>query len=139
MDFIIALPIARKHNDSIMVVIDKLTKVAHFIPVKYTHKAINIANIFMKDIFKMHRLPKKIISNRDTKLTSNLWKILFKGLDTQFSFRTAYHPYTNSQIKRTNSICKDMLQMYVMDFPVEWKDYLHLVEFAYNNGYQYSF
>ena len=95
MDFITLLPSTKEHNDSIMVVIDKLTKVAHFIPVKYTYKAINIAEIFMKEIFRMHDLPKSIISDRDTNFTSYLWKTLFSGLDTQLSFSTIYHPQTD--------------------------------------------
>jgi hypothetical protein len=71
MDFIIGLPTTKKQNDSIMVVADKLPKDAHFILVKSTDKAINIAKIFMKENFRMHGLPKTIISNRDAKFTSN--------------------------------------------------------------------
>jgi hypothetical protein len=97
MDFITGLPTTKKKNDSIMVVVDKLSKVAHFIPIKLTHKAINIANIFMKEIFRMHGLPKAIISDRDTKFTSNFWKTLFSGLDTQLNFSTTYHPQTDGQ------------------------------------------
>jgi hypothetical protein len=138
MDFITGLPTTKKQNDSIMVVVDKLTKVAHFIPVKSTHKAINIVEIFMKEIFRMHGLPKTIILDRDTKFTSNFWKALFSGLDTQLNFSTAYHPQTDGQTERTNQIVEDMLWMYVMDCPTKWEEYLHLVEFAYNNGYQNS-
>jgi hypothetical protein len=75
-----------------MVVVDKLSKVAHFIPVKSTFKAINIANIFMKEIFRLHGMPKEIISDRDTKFTSNFWKSLFVGFETKLLFCTAYHP-----------------------------------------------
>jgi hypothetical protein len=82
MNFITRLPKTKKQNDSIMVVIDKITKYEHFILVKSTHKIINIADIFMKEIFRMHGIPKTIISNRDTKFTSNLWKVLFIFLDT---------------------------------------------------------
>ena len=70
MDFITGLLMTWRQHDSIMVVVDKLTKAAHFIPVKSTHKTDDIANIFMKDIFKLHGLPKAIISNRDVKFTS---------------------------------------------------------------------
>jgi hypothetical protein len=92
----------------------------------------------MKEIFRMHGLPKTIISDRDTKFTSNFWKTLFSGLDTQLNFSTTYHPQTDSQTERTNRIVEDMLWMYVMDFPTKWEEYLHLVEFAYNNGYHTS-
>ena len=76
----------RKHY-SIMVVVEKLTKAAHFIPFKSTHKTDDIANIFMKEIFKLHGFPKAIVSDRDVKFTSNLWKGLFADLGTKLKFR----------------------------------------------------
>jgi hypothetical protein len=72
-----------------MIVIDKLSKSAHFIPVKSTYKAINITEIFMKQIFRFHGSPKMVISNRDAKFTSNFWKELFAGLDTNLNFNTS--------------------------------------------------
>ena len=75
-----------------MVVVDKLTKVAHFIPVKSMHKTDDIAKIFMKEIFKLHGLPKAIVSDRDVKFTSNFWKELFAELGTKLNFITTYHP-----------------------------------------------
>jgi hypothetical protein len=104
MDFITGLPTLTKHNDAIMVVVDKLTKSAHFIPVKSTCKAINVANIFMKEIFRLHGRPKEIVSDRDTKFTSNFWKSLMVGLETKLLFRTTYHPQTDGQTERVNQI-----------------------------------
>ena len=76
-----------------MVVVDKLSKAAHFIPVKTTHiKAANIADIFMKQIFCLHGIPKVIISDRDPKFTSKFWNSLFKGLNTTLNFSTSFHP-----------------------------------------------
>jgi len=118
-----------------MVVVDKLSKVAHFIPVKSTYKAVNIVEIFMKEIFTLHGIPKMVISDRDAKFTGNFWKALFKGLDTQLNFSTAFHPQTDGQTKRVNQILEDMLRMYVMNQPTKWEEYLHLVEFAYNNNF----
>jgi hypothetical protein len=92
MDFITGLPRSTKQNDTIMVVVDKLSKVAHFIPVNSTCKAIYIANIFMKEIFRLHGMPKEIISDRDTKFTSNFWKSRFAGFETKLLFSTTYHP-----------------------------------------------
>jgi transposase InsO family protein len=138
MDFITGLPRTNKQHDSIMVVVDKLTKVAHFVPVKTTHTAANIAEIFMKEIARLHGIPRTIVSDRDTKFTSNLWRGLFKGFGTNLNFSTTYHPQTDGKIERVNRIIEDMLRMYVMDKPSKWEDYLHLVEFAYNNGYQDS-
>ena len=81
MDFIIGLPKRKKHNDSIFVVIEKLSKSAHFIPVKLTYKAMNIADIFLKEIFRLCGIPKSIILDRDIKFTGKFWRTLFSGLE----------------------------------------------------------
>ena len=84
MDFITGLSMTWRQHDFVMVVVDKLTKAAHFIPIKTD----DIAKIFMKEIFKMHGLPKAIVSNRDVKFTSNFWKGLFADLGTKLNFST---------------------------------------------------
>jgi transposase InsO family protein len=127
-----------KKNDSIMVVVDKHTKVAHFIPVKITHKETNIVDVYMIEIARLHGIPKKIVSDRDPKFTSKFWKELFNGFGTDLNFSTAYHPKSDGKKERVNQVIEDMLRMYVMDKPSKWEDYLHLVEFYYNNGYQTS-
>jgi hypothetical protein len=86
----------------------------------------------------LHGIPKTIVSDRDPKFTSNFWKGLFKGFRRNLNFSTAYHPESDGQIERVNRVIEDILRMYVMDEPSKWEDYLHLVEFAYNNGYQAS-
>ena len=85
-----------------MVVVDKLSKETHFIHVKSTYKAINIVDIFMKEVFCLHDIPKVIISDRDVKFTGNFWKGLFQGLNTKLNFSTAYHPQTDGQTERVN-------------------------------------
>jgi hypothetical protein len=92
----------------------------------------------MKEVARIHGVPKKIVSNIDPKFTSNFWKGLCKGFGTNLNISTTYHPLSNGKSKRTNIIFEDMLIMYVMDQPSKWEDYIHLVEFAYNNGYQAS-
>ena len=92
----------------------------------------------MKEVFRLHGMPKEIISDRDTKSTSNFWKSLMMGLETKFLFSTTYHPQTDGQTERVNQILEDLLRMHVMHQPRKWEDYLPLVEFAYNNGYQES-
>ena len=82
MDFITSLPNNFRQHDSIMVVVNKLSKAINFILVKSTYKADNIANIFMKGIFRFHGVPKVIVSEGDTKFTGNFWKALFKVLGT---------------------------------------------------------
>jgi hypothetical protein len=111
-----------------MVVIDKLSKSAHFIPIRST----------FKDIFRLHGIPKMVILDRDVKFTSAFWKELFAGINTNLNFSTSYHPQMDVNTKQTNQIIEDILHMYVRTKPSKWEDYLHLVEFAYNNGYQTS-
>ena len=100
-----------------MVVVNKLSKDSHFIPVKSIYKVVNITDIFMKEIFRLHSVLKVIISDGDVKFTGNFWKSLFKGLGTQLNFSTAYHPQTDGKTERVNQVLEDMLIMYVMDKP----------------------
>jgi hypothetical protein len=138
MDFITGLPRMSKKNDSIMVVVDKITKASHFIPLKTMHKVEDVVDIFLKEVAHLHGIPKMIVSDRHPKFTSNFWKELFKGFRTNLNFSTSYHPESDGQIERVNRVIEDMLRMYVMDKPSRWEDYLHLVEFTYNNGYHAS-
>jgi hypothetical protein len=96
-----------------------------------THTIANIAEIYIR----LHGIPKEIVSDKDIKFTSNFWRGLFKGFGTNLNFSNTYHPQSDGQTERVNQVIEDMLRMYVMDKPSKWKDYLHLVEFAYNNGY----
>jgi acyl-ACP thioesterase len=121
-----------------MVVVDKLTKVAHFIPVKITRKESKIVDVYMKEIARLHGIPKTIVSDRDPKFTSKFWKVLFNGFGTKLNFSTAYHIESDEQTEKVNQVIEDMLRMYVMDKPSKGEDYLHLVDFSYNNGYQAS-
>jgi hypothetical protein len=107
-----------------MVVVDKLTKVAHFIPIKLTHKEANIADVYMREIARFHGVPKTIVSDRDPNFTSKFWKGLFNGFGTKLNFNTIYHPESDGQTKRMNQVIEDMLRMYVMDKPSKWEDYL---------------
>ena len=100
----------------------KLTKAAHFIPVKFMHKTDDIAKIFMKEKFKLHGLYKAIIFDKDFKFTSNFWKGLFADLGTKLNFITAYHPQTDGKTERVNQVLEDMLRMCVMDKPTKWED-----------------
>jgi hypothetical protein len=138
MDFITGLPRTRKQHDSIMVVVEKLTKATHFIPLKTTHRAADVVDIFLKEVARLHEIPKTIVSDRDPKFTLNFWKGLFKGFRMNLNFSTKYHPKSDGQKKRVNRVIEDILRMYVMDKPSRWEDYLDLVEFAYNNGYHTS-
>ena len=92
MEFITGLSKTVRQHDSIMVVVNKLTKVAHFILVKSTFSVSDVAHVFIIDVVRLHGVTKKIVSYRDVKFTSNYWKDLSASLDTKFSFSTTYHP-----------------------------------------------
>jgi len=88
MYFVIGFPKMIKQHDAIMVVADKLRKETHFIPIKSMFKSIDIANVFIKEIFRLHNFPKTIISDRYSMFTLNLWKRLFAGLKMKLEFST---------------------------------------------------
>jgi transposase InsO family protein len=136
MDFIVGLPLTTRRHDSIFVVVDTLTKSAHFIPVRTTYQAPDIARVFISEIVRLHGVPKRIISDRGSVFTGRFWTSFQEALGTQLNFSTAYHPETDGQTKRMNQTLEDMLRMYVMDQQKRWEEFLPLVEFAYNNSYQ---
>ena len=122
---------SKKYDSIFMVVVDKLTKVAHFIPMMSTYLANDVAQVFIKDVVRLHCVPKNIISDKNVKLTSRFWKELFIGLGTELAFNTSYHPQTDGNKKRVNRILEDMLRMYVMHQQKKWEGYIPLVEFSY--------
>jgi transposase InsO family protein len=110
MDFIVGLPLMPTGYDSIWVIVDLLTKVAHFIPVKTTHSGARLAELYMSRIVCLHGVPKKIVSDRGTQFTSCFWEKLLESMDTKLNFSSAYHPQTDGQTERTNQILEDMLR-----------------------------
>jgi hypothetical protein len=138
MDFIVGLPMTSRRHNYIFVVVDTLTKSAHFIPVKTTYQAPEIARVFINKIVRLHGIPKKIILDRGSIFIGIFWTSFQEALGTQLNFSTTYHPETDGQTKRINQILEDMLHMYVMDQQKCWEEFLPLVEFAYNNSYQSS-
>jgi hypothetical protein len=97
MDFIVGLPRTQSGYDSIWVIVDRLTKVAHFIPLKTTYSGLQLAELYMSRIVCLHRAPKKIVSDRGTQFTSRFWERLHEALDTQLRFSSDYHPQTDGQ------------------------------------------
>jgi transposase InsO family protein len=136
MDFIVGLPLTERRHDSIFVVVNTLTKSAHFIPMRMTYQEADIARVFISEIVRLHGVPKRIISDRGSVFTGRFWTSFQEALGTQLNFSTVYHPETDGQTERTNQILEDMLCMYVMDQQKHWEEFLPLVEFAYNNSYQ---
>jgi hypothetical protein len=110
MDFIVGLPYNQAGYDSIWVIVDRLTKVVHFIPVKTTYSGAKLAKLYMSRIMCLHGVPKKIMSNRGSQFTSKFWEKLHESMDTKLNFSLAYHPQTDGQTERTNQILEDMLR-----------------------------
>jgi transposase InsO family protein len=102
MDFIVGLPRTQSSYDSIWVIVDLLTKVAHFIPIKTTYSGPQLAELYMSRIVCLHGVPKKIVSDKGTQFTSMFWERLHQTLDTQLRFSFAYHAQTDGQIERVN-------------------------------------
>ncbi|MCO5552407.1 hypothetical protein L7F22_005918 [Adiantum nelumboides] len=135
MDFIFGLPKSIHGNTGIWTIVDRFSKQAHFIPVKKTNKAHQMAILFISQIFKYHGLPTSIVSDRDSRMTSNFWKGLFENLGTRLNFSSAYNPQTDGQSEIANLTILDLLKSYVtkVDQRSQWEKYLPLVEYAYNN------
>jgi len=139
MDFIVGLPRSKDGYDSIWVIVYRLTKVAHFIPVKTTYTGARLAELCMSRIVCLHGVPKKIVSDRGTQFTSRFWQKLHESMDTKLNFSSAYHPQTNGQTERTNQVLEDMLRACALKHGGSWDKSLSYAEFSYNNSYQASF
>ncbi|KAL0539556.1 hypothetical protein IC582_023772 [Cucumis melo] len=136
MDFITGLPRTLRGFTVIWVVVDRLTKSAHFVPGKSTYTASKWAQLYMSEIVRLHGVPVSIVSDRDARFTSKFWKGLQTAMGTRLDFSTAFHPQTDGQTERLNHVLEDMLRACALEFPGSWDSHLHLMEFAYNNSYQ---
>ncbi|KAD5802711.1 hypothetical protein E3N88_14071 [Mikania micrantha] len=116
MDFITKLPRTSHNHDSIWVIIDRLTKSAHFIPIREDYSMDRLAKLYVKEIVSRHGVPISIISDRDSRFTSRFWQTLQNALGTQINMSTAYHPQTDGKTERTNQTLEDMLRSCVIDF-----------------------
>jgi hypothetical protein len=138
MDFIVGLPRTQAGYDSIWVIVDLFTKVAHFIPVKMTYSVAKLAELYMSRIVCLHGVPRKIVSDRGSQFTSKFWEKLHESMDTKLNFSSAYHPQMDGQTERTNQILEDMLSACALKYRKSWDKSLPYAEFSYNNSYQTS-
>ncbi|TYK26028.1 pol protein [Cucumis melo var. makuwa] len=136
MDFITELPRTLRGFIVIWVVVDRLTKSAHFVPGKSTYTASKWAQLYMYEIVKLHGVPVSIVSDRDARFTFKFWKGLQTDMGTRLNFSTTFHPQTDGQTERLNQVLEDMLRACALKFPGSWDSHLHLMEFAYNNSFQ---
>ena len=109
MDFVTALPRSPKGNNAVWVIVDRLTKVAHFLPFRVGQSTEVLADKYMREIVRLHGVPVSIVSDRDTRFRSHFWESLQENLGTRLKFSTSYHPQTDGQSERTIQILEDML------------------------------
>jgi hypothetical protein len=138
MDFIVSLPLTARKKDSIWVIVDQLTKTAHFMAVHTTYSVQDYAELYIDQIVRLHRIPKTIVSDRGTQFVAHFWEQLHESLGTKFIRSSSYHPQTDGQTERVNQIVEDMLRESIMHFDKSWDKCLSLAEFSYNNSYQAS-
>jgi len=137
MDFVEGLPLSEGCN-VIMVVVDRFTKFAHFVPLRHPFTAPAVARLFVDSVVKLHGMHRTIISDRDRIFTSSFWKKLFQQLGTKLKFTTAYHPQTDGQSERVNQCLEMFLRCTVQDAPRQWRRFLPLAEFWYNSCFHTS-
>src|SRR3954466_7480265 len=138
MDFITGFPKTQKGNDAIFFVVDRLSKVAHFLPVRESITANQLADLYVSRILSLHGVPLEINSDRGSLFTSIFLGSFQNAMRTHLSFSTAFHPQSSGQVERVNQILEDMLRACVISFGKNWEKSLPFAEFAYNNSYQSS-
>lgn len=119
MDFIIGLPKSQGF-DVIMVVVDRLTKFVHFMPLSHPYFAAKVVQVFMSNVFKLHDLPRSIVSDRNAAFTFNFWRELFKLQGTELAISSAYHPQSDGQTEMVNRSLEQYLKAFTGDRPYTW-------------------
>ncbi|CAI7891587.1 unnamed protein product [Closterium sp. NIES-54] len=133
LDFITDLPRTSSHHNAILTVVDKLSKMAHFLPTSTTATAENVADLFFKEIVRLHGIPSVLISDRDSRFVGRFWQSLFNRLGTKIHLSTAYHPQSDGQTERMNQTLEDALRACVNARQNDWDQHLPSIEFSYNN------
>ena len=129
------LPRTQRQHDAIWVIVDRLTKSAHFLPINVKDSLEKLAKFYVDEIVRLHGVPVSIVSDRDPRFTSRFWPSLQAALGTRLHFSTAFHPQTDGQSERTIQTLEDMLRECVIEFKGSWDTHLSLMEFTYNNSY----
>src|SRR3954468_8474184 len=138
MDFITGFPKTQKGSDAIFVVIDRLSKVAHFLPIRESITASQLEDLYVSRVVSLHGVSLEINSDRSSLFTSRFWQSLQNAMGTHLAFSTAFHPHSSGQVERVNQILEDMLRGCVISFGKNWEKSLPFAEFSYNNSFQSS-
>lgn len=134
MDFIMDLPPSPSGSTAILVFVDKLSKYVHLVPTRKTCTAEECARLFLSNIYQYHGLPKKLISDREPRFTSEFWKAFCRRLGMKPAYSTSFHPQTDGQTERTNRVVEEVLRHFIGKDHQDWEDLLPLVQFAINNS-----
>jgi Integrase zinc binding domain/Integrase core domain len=134
MNFVMGLSRTQRSKDLIMVVVDRFSKMAHFVPCVKTMDATNIADLYFKEIVKLHGIPNTITSNRDPKFVGHFWRTFWRKMGTKLQFSSAYHPQTNGQTEIVNQSLSNLLRSLVGDNIRQWDLVLPQAEFSYNRS-----
>ncbi|GJU34188.1 putative reverse transcriptase domain-containing protein [Tanacetum coccineum] len=138
MDFVTKLPRTSSGHDTIWVIVYRLTKSAHFLPMREDYKMDRLARLYLNKIVARHGVLISILSDRDSRFTSRFWQSMQEALGTRLDMSMTYHPQTDGQSKRTIQTLEDMLRACILDFEGSWDVHILLVEFSYNNSYHSS-
>lgn len=134
MNFVLGLPRTKNGRDSIFVVVDRFSKMTHFIPCYKTDDATNIADLFFKKIVRLDGVPKSIVFDRDVKFLNHFWRILWGKFGIKLMFSTTCHPQTDGQTKVVNRTMTQLLRTVVSKNLKSWKECLPFIKFAYNRA-----
>ena len=138
MDFVTHLPQTSQGHDAVWVIVDRLTKSKHFLPMRMTSTLEEFGKLYIREIVRLDGVSVSIVSDRDPMFTTYFLKSFQQAMGTQLMMSTAFHLQTDGQLEKTIQILEDMLQACILDLNDRWEEHLPLVKFAYNNSYQAS-
>ena len=138
MDFVTHFPWTSQKHDTVWVIVDRLTKSAHFLAVWITFTLEEFYKVYIREIVWLHGVLVSIVSGWDPRFTAHFWKSFQRAMGTQLMMSISFHPQTDGQLERTMQVLEDMPRACVLDLKGSWEEHFPLVEFTYNNIYQMS-